>query len=897
AGRLLHQLEQAPASFVVMDEVTAGLLGSGFQLSRTPSGTFLLQGEQLGADESRPLLGRPTACVGREQELVLLEFTLTSSAEEPAARAVLVTAPAGTGKSRLRHEFLRRVERRAQPPLVLLGRADPMSAGASYGLLGQALRRLCSVGEGDNLDARRNRLYQRVAQHLPEAQAQEIVEFLGELCAIPFPEEGSPRLRAARGDPRLMSAQVGKALAAFLQAECAHSPVLLVLEDLHWSDELTVKLVDELLRELAEQPFMVLALARPDVKELFPGLWSRRVQELALHGLSRKAGARLIREVLGAQVPEAVVQRVVDQSDGNALFLEELIRMAAEGRGEEAPETVLAVLQARLMRMEPGGRQVLLAASLFGRNFWAGGVKALLGGQGGGERLEHHLRVLVEQEIIEPLLASRFSSEAEYRFRHVLVRDAAYELVPDSHRPMGHRLAGAWLEQVGESDPLPLATHHQLGQQPERAAHFYTRAAEQLFERNALQRALWCVEAALACGVSGEPLIRLRAIQSVVVYWMNEWPSSVELGLPVVGALKAGSSLWCRLISNLCIATAHAESQEQADRLCELLMCTSPEPEAASVYIQALSQVASTYTWSGDRHRAEALLGRVMEAGAAVFAQDPWARGWMRYAKCSFLYFFEARPWQAFTMAEMGIRDFHEIGAERDAGVMQTLSGMLLFALGDHPDALARLRECLQSGLRSEQHLTVLFAQLYLSLALACSSEPAHQQEAFLQIFDWMGRNSHSSRLGLAYAMLARVIAGTRGGLHEAEAYARQACELLGSFKSYLGFARAVFSDILLVQGRAAEAREVAELGVRELEQMGSQGVYAVTVRLALAEACFAQGNADAGEAALREALRCVRARASDIPDDATRERFLNQVPENARTLALARERWGESAA
>ncbi len=248
-------------------------------------------------------------------------------------------------------------------------------------------------------------------------------------------------------------------------------------------------------------------------------------------------------------------------------------------------------------------------------------------------------------------------------------------------------------------------------------------------------------------------------------------------------------------------------------------------------------------------------------------------------------------------MAEMGIRDFREVGAERDASVMQTLSGMILFGLGDHAGALARLRECLRASLLSENHLAVHYTQLFLTLALACSSEPAHQQEAFIQIFDWMGRNPNASRLGLAYAMLARVISVARGDLHEAEAYARQSCELLGSFNAYLGFARAILSNILLLQGRAAEARTVAALGARELEQMGSQGVYAVTVRLALAEACFAEGDANAGEAALREALRCVRARASDIPDDATRARFLSQVPENARTLELARERWGESAA
>lgn len=101
--------------------------------------------------------------------------------------------------------------------------------------------------------------------------------------------------------------------------------------------------------------------------------------------------------------------------------------------------------------------------------------------------LEHHLRHLVGLEIIEPLAASRFLSETEYRFRHALVRDATYGLVLDSHKPTGHRLAGEWLEQVGETVLLVLAEHYDLGEQPERAIPFYTRAAKQLFERQDMQ--------------------------------------------------------------------------------------------------------------------------------------------------------------------------------------------------------------------------------------------------------------------------------------------------------------------------------------------------------------------------------------------------------------------------
>ncbi|OJH33843.1 serine/threonine-protein kinase PknK [Cystobacter ferrugineus] len=894
AGRLLRRVGGMPASPpVVMDEVTAGLLGPGFRLSRADSDTFLLQGEELSVDESRPLLGRPTPCVGREQELALLELAFTSCTEEPAARALLVTAPAGVGKSRLRYEFLRRLKRKELQPLVLMGRGDSMSTGASYGLLGQALRRLCGIGEGERQEEHRKRLFQRVSRHLPEARAREAVEFLGELCAIPFPEEeGSPRLRAARSDPRLLSAQVGRALVAFLKAECDHHPVLLVLEDLHWSDALTVAQVDEVLRELGEHPFLVLALARPEVKTLFPGLWSRSLQEVTLRGLSRKAGARLVREVLGPQVPDSVVQRAVEMSDGNALFLEELIRGVAEGRGEGVPETVLAVLQARLQRMKPGARQVLLAASVFGRAFWTGGVAELLGGQVANAALEQYLRLLVEQEVIERQPDSRISTEAEYRFRHALVRDAAYGLIPDSHRAVGHRLAATWLEQRSEPDPLVLATHHQLGAQPERAAHFYTRAAEQLFERYDMLGAMRCVDAALACGVDDGKSVRLRGLQAVVTFWMDDTPRSLALGSAVLDELEGGDRLWCWVLGGQILGGIYSGMrQEQLTRLKQLLRSTPPAPEAIVAYHWAIACMGLSFVFSGSRWELEDWLGEM----GRVVADGP-SRGWTGYIDGFFHYLFEPRPWHAFLRAEQGMRDFRELGVERDALVVQALQGLTLAALGDVPGAVERMREVLTVGRRLEANLMVGMATHFLSRILVDSPDPAHRQEAYELVREWVNiEDLYSFRRGFAHSVLAKVML-ERGGVHEAEAHARKACALLAPFQADVVYARGILSNILLAQGKAAEARGVAALGVRELEETRGMGTYAVAMRLALAEACFAEGDAETGEAALRETLRCVRARASDIPDPDVREHFLRHVPENARTLELARERLGNAA-
>src|SRR6185436_5792858 len=109
--------------------------------------------------------------------------------------------------------------------------------------------------------------------------------------------------------------------------------VLVVLEDLHWSDRTTVALIDSALRRLRDRPWMVLALARPEVHTIFPRLWEDRgLSEIRLKELTRKASARLVRQVLGDEVDDAMVGRLITQADGNAFYLEELIRAAAEDK-------------------------------------------------------------------------------------------------------------------------------------------------------------------------------------------------------------------------------------------------------------------------------------------------------------------------------------------------------------------------------------------------------------------------------------------------------------------------------------------------------------------------------------------------------------------------------------
>ena len=317
---------------VWIDSLSAKLLDGRFLQTPRAGGALLLH-EIRDDDASRLLLGRPTPCVGRDSELNSLDGELHSCISESEARVSLVTAPPGTGKSRLRHEFLRRLGQRREPLTLLVGRGDLQSAGAPYAILKDALLRLCQISGSESPETQRQLLAARISQHLPTGERERVVPFLGELCGVRFPDAGQPMLQLARQDPKLMSEHVRRAALEFFAAESSLAPLLFVLDDLQWSDELSIRLLDELLHAQTSSPCYLLAFARPEVHEVFPRLWSEhKLQEHKLKGLSKKACERLIQQVLGPQVPAEQIARAVAQSAGNALFLEELIRRQTQRR-------------------------------------------------------------------------------------------------------------------------------------------------------------------------------------------------------------------------------------------------------------------------------------------------------------------------------------------------------------------------------------------------------------------------------------------------------------------------------------------------------------------------------------------------------------------------------------
>ncbi|HRI48702.1 MAG TPA: protein kinase [Pseudomonadota bacterium] len=881
------------ASLIRIDEVSAGLLESRFELAAlaAPSGVYTLGAERPDPDAGRLLLGKPTPCVGRERELLMLEAIFNECREESLARVVLVLAPPGLGKSRLRHEFVRRLEAQGRRQTVLLGRGDPMKVKSTYGLLGEALRQWFEVRTGQSLDAQRALIRQWIGAAVPAADAARVAAFIGELCGVPFLDEESPQLRAARQDPRIMSDQVERAWLDCLTLFPPESPLLLVLEDLHWSDALTVKLIDVALRRLRDHAFMVLALARPEVQENYPNLWSGFAQQLLVHPISRKAGERLVRQVLGGELPAEELTRIVEQSAGNPLFLEELIRAAADRKPGDLPETMAAMIQARIGRLPVSNRRALRAGSVFGETFWENGVRTLLAATHPEDDLHGALADLGREEIIEKTTERRFTNEPQYRFRHALVRDAAYGLVNAEEQAAWHFMAGHFLAAMGERDPVVLAEHFVRGPQPGEAIPYLLLAGQAALNGNDLVAALDHSRRALECGASGEMRGALCSMQAMAYFWRSELRPAQAAGLEALALLPRGSPRWCQAMLSLFLVTIYLDEHARFQALVGDMYTVEPAPEAVPGYMEAASILITMASLRGDAETARAFLNRISELGADRLPADSTARCWVCYAHGIYAHWIENNLWLKQALARDALVAAERSGDRRMRCITLASLGFAQLGLGDYSAGQDSYRAA-QAGAKHLQGENTMLGNItgMLTLGLTESREPHLLAEAVVAAQTCIAALPAGVPIaGIAQVSLARV-AATGGDLAAAELYARQGLAALQREPATCPLGHAILTRILLQRGDVAAARQCAEEGLRRLAALGcaygEEDLYA-----ALALVLRADGDAAAADAALFEAERRLLASADFITDPAARTRFLYRVPLHAEILQQATER------
>ncbi len=926
-----------------IDEVTAGLLDARFVVKgegASARGLELVE-EQAAADANRMLLGKPTPCVGRERELVMVEGVFAECVADDVARAVLVTAPAGVGKSRLRYEVLRTLQHRGDPHAVWTSRGDPMRAGSPFGMLSQIIRAAADTQDGEPPRVQREKIRARVSRNVAQRDVLRVTQFLAETLGISMPEEDDVQLRAARHDPILMGDQMRRAFEDWLAAETREQPVVLVFEDLHWGDLPSVKFVDSALRALHDRPLMVLALARPEVKDLFPDLFAERgVQELRLKELSRKASEKLVRQVLGEQVTDDIVAQVVQTAGGNAFYLEELIRSVAtsltrpmiaaaaasssgsirsarplaetsgtmSGRRSMVPvvlpETMLAMVQARLEALEPEARRVLRAASVFGQTFWRGGVVALLNGArenalppgmrpSAGENNDGQVMAWLDELAVREIVTRRdqpkFRNEVEYVFRHAFIAEAAYNMLTDKDRTIGHKLAAQWLEKNGESESVVLAEHLERGGEPKRAITFYRRAAAQALEGNDLEACLFRADRGIACGAEGEVLGRLLLRKSEAHRWRGENQQGKDCAQAALQLLPRTGRRWFLAAGEAVEACARLGDDGALHRAVDDLCEVSSTGSLSAPHLVALTRAACVLMAAGNYPSADELLRTIdaaYEHGRGE-SDDPLAAAHV-YRTRAYRAQVSGDTGSALSMYNVAIKHFEAAGDMRAACRHLMSAAGACIELGSYTEAERALGDALVSA--EHMGLSGVSANVWhhQGMLLARVGDPRSALaradgaiEAFIAQSD--------RRMEAAAHLYRGYFLSLADDLLGAEREVNVALEQIGVTPPLRAFGLALLAGIHLQNGRADRADGPARESLSVLEELGGVEEGEAYIRLTYAEALDAVGEHDAAREAIATARVRILERTAMIQDPQWKDTFLQQVWENSRTLELAR--------
>jgi tetratricopeptide (TPR) repeat protein len=877
-------LAESIAAGVRVDEVTAGLLGARFEVRREGEAITLV-GRRVDGGVPRTLLGKATPCVGRDRELDLLVATLRECAGESVAHAVVVTGPAGQGKSRLAHELLTQVGQRSVDAHVLCARGDPFAPGSSLTLARQLVQQAARLREGVSESLQRAELAAHVDQACDASDAPWVLDFLAELLGMtPADGAASERFRAACSDARVMGQGLRTAFGAWIAAMCRRRPLLVVVDDLQWGDEPSISYLAEALRTLRTKPLMVLALGRSDPRVHHRAVWNgTNLTEVALPRLGRRAAEVLARTALGPEVDEASISRIVVQGDGNALYVEELVRhVAAGGATGPLPDTVLALAHSRIERLDPAARRIVRAASIFGEACWACGLAALLGVGPDDRDLHHWVEVLVQLEILEPVAESRFADEAQLAFRASLLRDAAYATLTEPDRAKGHLLAGEWLESVGERDALRLAEHFDRSGDRARALSWWTRGAVTALKAGAFEAAVELCNKAKALDPEGPHKGKLLQTEGVALAMRGDLRGCADRLRTAMACFEAGTPQWFSCAATLLLTGTFLGDATITLPLVGAVLDPSVQPDPSGPYGVALYAASVGLAVVGHLDAAEAFLARAGQLAPDASVADP-----------VFLVAVElTRSVLCLARGEIGAAARELARARATTARTGDMSGELLVAL--HESAVfaeagdeARCR-------RAAERLTVLAE----GLGAASFADWGTLSVAQVRLAHGEGRDVVAelgelvTRLDPMFVAFARAMLSQAyfacGDMDAAERTARKTCDDASMFPGAQAAALGTLARVVLRRGDAAVAFALAEQGIGAASRVGSPRDVSILL-LVRVEALAVMGRRADEASALAEARDRILRIAASIDDELLREAYVTRVEANAATLARAR--------
>jgi class 3 adenylate cyclase len=449
---------------------------------------WLLESDRETA-EPRGVPGLAAPLVGRDTQLASLSTTFERVRRERRPELVTLLGDAGIGKSRLVREFLSPLEVDAK---VLIGRCPSYGQGVTLWPLAEMLKAEAVVLDTDAAEAAFAKIVQLVETSIdaelvgePSRTAAALASTLG------LRPPGDP---LASLDPRDVYHELVAAWRALLASTGRRGPVVAVIEDLHWADPTMLDVLDELAERL-DGPILFLCTSRPDLLRERPdwGGGRRSFSSLPLDPLGSDESSRLVSLLLDVDaLPEGLRRRILERSEGNPFFLEEIVRhliddelLVREGERWRArtsidhvdiPDTVQAVILARLDLLTLEEKRVAQRAAVVGRAFWDGAVAMLAH----VDDLDAALRTLRRREFVLERLSSSIAGQREFAFKHVLIRDVAYESLPRRERGRAHAETAAWIERT---------TGERTGELAELLAYHYDAAFSFLHEDDLRRKA------------------------------------------------------------------------------------------------------------------------------------------------------------------------------------------------------------------------------------------------------------------------------------------------------------------------------------------------------------------------------------------------------------------------
>ncbi len=570
--------------------------------------------------------------VGRDPERAVLVDSLDRTIGAETIQLVTVIGEPGAGKSRLLHEFKGVLDGRTDTFWWKQGRCLPYGEGITFWALGEIVKAQAGILESDSEADADRKLHHGVTALIEDStQAEWVVSRLSLLAG------------GSVGGQQIEQGELFSAWLRFFEAMAHRHPLVMVVEDIHWADEALLDFLEYLAEWAVDAPILLVTAARPEILANRPN-WGggvRNAATISLSPLANDDAATLLAALLDRAVLPAETQQVIlERAGGNPLYVTEFVRLAADsdlldesGNIDDLalPDSVQAIIAARLDLLSTEEKELLQAAAVMGKVFWSGALAAL--------RPSAHssstLRELMRREMVRPIRDPSMRGQEEYAFVHALVRDVAYGQIARDDRADMHQAAATWIEAVsGERgvDVAELLAYHlaeamSLTTDPDadlraRAYRAWMQAGERARGLNPTQAALYyskAVDAADGDGDRAEALLQVGDISQDDVEQSQRWVEEAA-GLFLAADDPEGQARALVVMSGWSWWRGETERADEQTREAIALLEDRPDSEAKAKAL--VSNVGRLFLRGLDAEAVEAADAASPVVDAAGSAED-----------------------------------------------------------------------------------------------------------------------------------------------------------------------------------------------------------------------------------------------------------------------------------